>query len=86
MFGFVRLYVFGRPSSSFSARRFAVLVGPIAHLKHLVSKERLPFSAAYIASLVLTIYFSVSVSSTSQPCVFPQNLTWYSRSNRTWAP
>jgi len=42
---------------------FAVLVGPITHLKHLVSKERLPFSAAYIASLVLTIYFSVSVKS-----------------------
>jgi len=42
---------------------FAVLVGPITHLKHLLSKERLPFSAAYIASLALTIYFSVSVKS-----------------------
>jgi len=42
---------------------FAVLVGPITHLKHLVSKERLPFSAAYISSLALTIYFSVSVKS-----------------------
>jgi len=42
---------------------FSVLVGPITHLKHLVSKERLPFSAAYITSLALTIYFSISVKS-----------------------
>lgn len=42
---------------------FAVLVGPITHLKHLLSKERLPFSAAYITSLALTIYFSISVQS-----------------------
>jgi len=42
---------------------FAVLVGPITHLKHLLSKERLPFSAAYIASLALTIYFSISAKS-----------------------
>ncbi|KAF9784710.1 SFT2-domain-containing protein [Thelephora terrestris] len=42
---------------------FAVLVGPITHLKHLLSKERLPFSAAYITSLALTIYFSVSAKS-----------------------
>ena len=41
---------------------FAVLMGPIAHIKHLLSRERLPFSAAYITSLALTIYFSVSVS------------------------
>lgn len=42
---------------------FSVLVGPITHLKHLLSKERLPFSAAYITSLALTIYFSISVKS-----------------------
>jgi len=42
---------------------FAFLVGPITHLKHLVSKERLPFSAAYISSLALTIYFAISVKS-----------------------
>ncbi|KAG9019605.1 protein transport protein sft2 [Tulasnella sp. 427] len=38
---------------------FAVLSGPINHLKHLVAPERLPFSAAYIGSLVATLYFSV---------------------------
>lgn len=38
-----------------------MLSGPINHLKHLVSKERLPFSAAYIGTLVLTLYFSIVV-------------------------
>lgn len=63
MFGFVErfLYTF-QPLTKLAFCSFAVLVGPITHLKHLVSKERLPFSAAYIASLVLTIYFSVSAS------------------------
>ncbi|KAI5117274.1 hypothetical protein M0805_001004 [Coniferiporia weirii] len=42
---------------------FAVLIGPINHLKHLFSKERLPFTLAYVASLGLTIYFSVGSKS-----------------------
>ena len=64
MFGFVKHYIRARfqPLIKLIFCRFAVLVGPITHLKHLVSKERLPFSAAYITSLALTIYFSVSVS------------------------
>ncbi|KAI0920490.1 hypothetical protein AcW1_002213 [Taiwanofungus camphoratus] len=42
---------------------FAVLVGPINHIKHLVSKERLPFSFVYIGSLALTLYFSLGARS-----------------------
>ncbi|CCM02105.1 uncharacterized protein FIBRA_04182 [Fibroporia radiculosa] len=42
---------------------FAVLVGPISHLKHLISKERLPFSAAYLGSLGLTLYFALGAHS-----------------------
>ncbi|KAH9834450.1 ER-to-golgi vesicle protein transport Sft2 [Rhodofomes roseus] len=38
---------------------FSVLIGPINHMKHLISKERLPFSCAYIGSLALTLYFSL---------------------------
>ncbi|PVF93972.1 SFT2-domain-containing protein [Serendipita vermifera] len=38
---------------------FMILIGPINQIKHLISAERLPFSAAYIASLILTIYFSM---------------------------
>ncbi|EIN05834.1 SFT2-domain-containing protein [Punctularia strigosozonata HHB-11173 SS5] len=42
---------------------FSVLIGPINHIKHLISKERLPFTVAYFSSLALTIYFSVGVHS-----------------------
>ncbi|KAI0632851.1 ER-to-golgi vesicle protein transport Sft2 [Trametes polyzona] len=42
---------------------FAVLIGPINHIKHLFSKERLPFSAAYLGSLGLTLYFSLGAHS-----------------------
>ncbi|KAG8883770.1 protein transport protein sft2, partial [Tulasnella sp. 331] len=42
---------------------FAVLSGPINHLKHLAAPERLPFSVAYVGSLVATIYFSVGRTS-----------------------
>jgi len=38
---------------------FSVLIGPINHIKHLVSKERLPFSLIYFTSLGLTLYFSL---------------------------
>jgi hypothetical protein len=38
---------------------FTILSGPVAHLKHIMSKERLPFSVAYFSSLGLTIYFSL---------------------------
>ncbi|KAF7759782.1 hypothetical protein Agabi119p4_11477 [Agaricus bisporus var. burnettii] len=38
---------------------FSVLIGPINHIKHLVSKDRLPFSIVYLASLGLTLYFAL---------------------------
>ncbi|KZV59618.1 SFT2-domain-containing protein [Peniophora sp. CONT] len=37
---------------------FAVLIGPVNHIKHLCQRERLPFSAAYVGSLPLTLYFA----------------------------
>jgi lipopolysaccharide export LptBFGC system permease protein LptF len=40
---------------------FSVLMGPVAHFKHLISKERLPFTAAYFGSLGLTLFFAVGV-------------------------
>ncbi|PPQ71984.1 hypothetical protein CVT26_007140 [Gymnopilus dilepis] len=42
---------------------FSVLIGPINHLKHLISRERLPFSAVYFGSLALTLYFSLGAHS-----------------------
>ncbi|KAF8762015.1 Methylmalonate-semialdehyde dehydrogenase [Rhizoctonia solani] len=38
---------------------FCVLIGPVNQIKHLLSKDRLPFSAAYFGSLGLTLYFSL---------------------------
>ncbi|KAM0747864.1 SFT2-domain-containing protein [Meredithblackwellia eburnea MCA 4105] len=38
---------------------FAILQGPVAHLKHIVSAERLPFTGAYVGSLALTLYFAM---------------------------
>ncbi|KAG2740204.1 SFT2-domain-containing protein [Suillus brevipes Sb2] len=42
---------------------FSVLIGPLNHAKHLISKERLPFTLVYFSSLGLTLYFSISVRS-----------------------
>ncbi|GAA5863383.1 hypothetical protein JCM8547_006965 [Rhodosporidiobolus lusitaniae] len=38
---------------------FSVLQGPAAHLKHIFTQERLPFTAAYFGSLVLTLFFAL---------------------------
>lgn len=42
---------------------FSILVGPLNHLKHLFSKERLSFSLVYLSSLALTLYFSLGAQS-----------------------
>jgi len=38
---------------------FAVLQGPLAHMAHLFSKERIPFTCAYFSSLALTLFFAI---------------------------
>jgi len=43
---------------------FAILSGPLQQLKHLFSSERLPFTAAYLGSLILTLFFALVVSHT----------------------
>ncbi|RSH85906.1 protein transport protein sft2 [Apiotrichum porosum] len=43
---------------------FAILHGPMNHLKHIISAERLPFSAAYFGSLGLTLVFAIYLRST----------------------
>ncbi|KAF8890673.1 ER-to-golgi vesicle protein transport Sft2 [Infundibulicybe gibba] len=42
---------------------FSVLIGPINHFKHLISKDRLPFSLIYFSSLGLTLYFALGAHS-----------------------
>ncbi|GAA5828038.1 hypothetical protein JCM5353_003159 [Sporobolomyces roseus] len=38
---------------------FAILSGPLQQLKHLFSSERLPFTAAYLGSLIFTLFFAL---------------------------
>ncbi|KAF8936338.1 SFT2-domain-containing protein [Dissophora ornata] len=42
---------------------FALLKGPMAHLKALTSRERLPFTGAYVGSMVFTLYASLVANS-----------------------
>ncbi|KAI8445197.1 Got1/Sft2-like family-domain-containing protein [Phakopsora pachyrhizi] len=42
---------------------FVVLQGPLAHLKHVLSKDRLPFTISYLGSLVATLYFAIGLHS-----------------------
>ncbi|KAH6911932.1 Got1/Sft2-like family-domain-containing protein [Coprinopsis sp. MPI-PUGE-AT-0042] len=42
---------------------FSVLIGPVNHFKHLISKERLPFTVVYFGSLAGTLYFSLGAHS-----------------------
>ncbi|KAF9209018.1 protein transport protein sft2 [Haplosporangium sp. Z 27] len=42
---------------------FALLRGPMTHLKALISKERLPFTGAYIGSMVFVLYSSLVANS-----------------------
>ena len=52
------------------AHSFSLLIGPINHLKHLISAERLPFSVVYFSSLGLTLYFALGVR-TPSPHIHP---------------
>lgn len=46
---------------------FAVLQGPVAHLKHIFTPDRLPFTLAYFGSLILTLFFALVASSLFLP-------------------
>ncbi|KAK2752834.1 protein transport protein sft2 [Onygenales sp. PD_40] len=43
---------------------WAILMGPVVYIKHLVSGARLPFTAAYFISIALTLYFALGLHST----------------------
>ncbi|SJL08376.1 related to SFT2/YBL102W [Armillaria ostoyae] len=61
----LKLYLWGHVSlgSLLVMFGFSVLIGPINHIKHLVSKERLPFTIVYFGSLGATLYFSLGLHS-----------------------
>jgi len=43
---------------------WAVMMGPLQYVQHLLSGPRLPFTAAYFGSIALTLYFSLGLHST----------------------
>ncbi|KAM0786174.1 hypothetical protein ACM66B_006981 [Microbotryomycetes sp. NB124-2] len=49
---------------------FAILQGPVAHLKHIFTAERLPFTGAYFGSLAGTLYFAIGRRSYLPTLVF----------------
>ncbi|XP_071530377.1 vesicle transport protein SFT2C [Panulirus ornatus] len=58
---FALLFTLG---SVFSVLSFSFLWGPVNHLKHLFSSERLIFTSVYFISLFATLYFALSLQST----------------------
>ena len=54
---------FGQCSSSCD-HSFSFLWGPWEHIRHLLSRDRLPFTAVYLGTIVATLYCSVGVSDT----------------------
>ena len=42
---------------------FAVLRGPVEQLRHMFSMQRLPFTSAYIGSMVLTLHAALVLRS-----------------------
>ncbi|KAI0136274.1 Got1/Sft2-like family-domain-containing protein [Xylariales sp. AK1849] len=43
---------------------WAVMMGPMTYVQHLLSGNRLPFTAAYFGSIFMTLYFSLGLQST----------------------
>lgn len=43
---------------------FGIYMGPVAYLKHLTSKDRLPFTLFFFGSCLLTVYFAAFLRST----------------------
>lgn len=75
---FVLLYTMG---SLLTIGSFSLLWGPVNHVKHLCSFERLPFTAAYFGSMFATLYMAIIVKSTvlTAVCAVLQiiALIWY---------
>ncbi|XP_059168387.1 uncharacterized protein LOC131950299 [Physella acuta] len=75
---FALLYTLG---SLFVLSSFALLWGPMHHLKHLFSIGRLPFTLTYFGAMFATLYFSLWAKSTILTVVFAVAqivaLVWY---------
>ncbi|KAI9206035.1 ER-to-golgi vesicle protein transport Sft2 [Polychytrium aggregatum] len=67
--------------SLFSLFGVALLKGPYSHFKHMISSERLPFTVAYVGTMIATLYFAVGVRSYFLTLIFSilqlVALLWY---------
>lgn len=75
---FALLYTLG---SLFVISSFALLRGPMNHLKQLFSMKLLPFTTAYFGTTFATLYFALVVQSTLLTVVFTlcqcASIVWY---------
>eukprot|EP00088_Acartia_fossae_P005880 TRINITY_DN12666_c0_g1_i1.p1 TRINITY_DN12666_c0_g1~~TRINITY_DN12666_c0_g1_i1.p1 ORF type:complete len:227 (+),score=21.47 TRINITY_DN12666_c0_g1_i1:105-785(+) len=55
--------------SLFTITSFSFLYGPWNHVRHLFSKDRLPFTLIYFLSLAGTLYFAMGLQSTVLTCI-----------------
>lgn len=75
---FVLLYTLG---SLFTIGSFALLWGPVNHIKHIFSYGRLPFTFAYFGAMFATLYSALVIKSTTITLIFATlqivSLAWY---------
>ncbi|KAI8967981.1 Got1/Sft2-like family-domain-containing protein, partial [Mycotypha africana] len=59
----------------------ALLRGPLSHIKHMMSKERLPFTISYVGSMILTLYAAIGLRAMILTIIFAViqiiALIWY---------
>lgn len=47
----------------------ALLRGPLSHLQHMMTKERIPFTVSYVGSMGMTLYAAIGVSLFYYKCI-----------------
>ena len=54
---------------------FAAVMGPMNYVYHLLSTPRLPFTAAYFGSIILTLVFAIKVGCHAF-CALTRGIRW----------
>lgn len=85
-FFFIPLF-FGKFAATFTLGSVLILVsiallrGPLAHMKHMLSRERLPFTISYVGSMALTLYSALGLRKSLLTIIFAiiqiVALLWY---------
>ncbi|KAG2199437.1 hypothetical protein INT47_011549 [Mucor saturninus] len=48
----------------------ALLRGPLSHMQHMLTKERIPFTVSYLGSMALTLYAALGLRTTLLTIIF----------------